>query len=229
MKATAYLRVSTQEQAKDDRNGYDRQLKIIQDYATKNNIEITGIYREAWTGTEVKRPELGRMVMDILLTQDVRTILVESMDRFSRDAVKGFTLISDLLLQEIDLINCSTGESMNETLNGHPMKEIMAKFSLLIAEAEKKMISYRLSQGRQTATAKAGGRYVAGVQPMYTEKQRDRLRALKAKGKTFKEIADYLNKRGEKTATGIEWDGNRVAAVIFKAFPKRLPGEGEEP
>ena len=84
-KAFAYLRVSGRGQV--DGDGFTRQLTAIKKYAAANNIKIVSVFREKGicgaTDWE-ERPAFSEM-MGILLTNGIKTVLVERLDRLARD------------------------------------------------------------------------------------------------------------------------------------------------
>ena len=64
-KVAIYVRVSTDEQRD---NGYslDSQLRMLKEYADKNNYNIVGIYNDAgYSGKNLMRPEMQRLLKDI--------------------------------------------------------------------------------------------------------------------------------------------------------------------
>ena len=211
MKAVSYLRVSTEAQATDDRNGYDRQRQLIQAYADKNDITIIKEYKEAFTGTENDRPVFTEM-LDYLLKNGAKTILIESFDRFTRDVSKGMQLVYYLVGKELDLINCATGANVTQDVKGHPTQKATVQFMAVVAELESSLIKYRLAKGRRAASEKAGF-YVAGAKAIYTARFKNRLKELKKK-MTHKAISEKLNREGKTTAMGQEWNESRVAAVL---------------
>ena len=143
MKAAGYTRVSTAQQAKSKKDGFDRQLQQITQFATTHNYEIhpDHIYREQYNGNEMARPVFNEMLLDMQTQKPpITVILVESMDRFSRNAIKGLNFLMELLMQEIDIIDCSTGESMREMVNGHPMQEFLVQIRFLLAHYDRRTI-----------------------------------------------------------------------------------------
>lgn len=80
----AYLRVSSNGQVKG--HGFQRQEETICRFAEENGVSVTEVFRDTFTGNEADRPEFNRMVATIL-GNGVRTILVESLDRLTRDVM----------------------------------------------------------------------------------------------------------------------------------------------
>jgi DNA invertase Pin-like site-specific DNA recombinase len=213
LKAVAYLRVSSKQQAQDDKNGFERQLQIIRRYASRNNIEIVKVHREAFTGKEAKRPVFIKMVTE-LVSNGASVVLVDSQDRFSRDTVNDLAMVETYLAAKgIDLIDCSKGLNVTAKLEENPYTRAMIQFFAVASELERNIISYRLAKGRKDKSAKAG-RYVAGRKATYSLRFKNRLLKLRSLGKSYSQIAQILNKQGVKTASNKPWYTHLVAGVI---------------
>jgi site-specific DNA recombinase len=86
-KAYAYLRVSSQGQAENDKDGFTRQLETIEDYCKRNGVVIAQVFKEegiSGTKDETERPSFQEMV-SIILSNGVRTVIVEGLDRLARE------------------------------------------------------------------------------------------------------------------------------------------------
>ena len=64
MRAVAYMRVSTADQAGEDRYGLPAQREVIVAYAQAHDIEILGWYAdEGLSGSTLDRPEFGNLTV----------------------------------------------------------------------------------------------------------------------------------------------------------------------
>src|SRR5664279_1014027 len=108
----AYLRVSGAGQVKG--HGFDRQEDAIRAYAKTAKVEIVEVFREAHTGTEADRPVFVEMLAAIL-SNGVRAIVVESLDRLARDIVVQIALLGELRRRGVALIAANTGEDVTTT------------------------------------------------------------------------------------------------------------------
>jgi site-specific DNA recombinase len=84
-KTFLYLRVSTPGQA--EGFGFDRQEEACRAYAKKAGYEVAGVFQEAGVSgvaDETQRPAFQEMMTDIL-SNGVKTVIVESMDRLARE------------------------------------------------------------------------------------------------------------------------------------------------
>ena len=216
-KAVGYLRVSGEIQVKG--SGYDRQEQSIKLYAKKNKIQIDKWYKEAHTGTEADRPVFHEMVED-LLSNSVRLIIVESMDRFARDAMVQGNLIAHLILTKIDLISAASNQNVTEEQEKNPWIKMLVQVQGSFAELEKSLLVRRLKAGRERAR-KAGRK--EGVKPFGSrDGEKDVLKRMRqlyrkprnGKRRSYYRIAKLLNQEGLPTRTGKQWQGPTVKGIL---------------
>ena len=142
-----YARVSTIGQAKDG-NSIEAQTAALQE----RGCDI--IRAEAFTGTTMERPELSK-ILDKLQKGD--TLMVTKLDRFSRTAAEGVSLIRELHDKGIVIEILNMGRADNT-----PMGKLMVTMLLAFAEFERDQIVERLATGKAVAKAhgkKTDGRY----------------------------------------------------------------------
>lgn len=217
-KAFGYVRVSGQGQLKG--HGPERQRDDIYAFAARNGIEVAAIYQDAWTGTEDDRPQFMAM-LEAMLTNDVRTVVVESMDRFARDLAVQMQLIAKLLSAGITLIPANTGQPISTaTLDDNPMLKAMVQIQGVFAELDKSLTVRKLRKARD-AKRQADGR-CEGRKPFGTHAAEvavlDRIKQLRRKPRggdrrSFGEVADLLNTEGLATRTGKSWNRGTVHAI----------------
>lgn len=96
-KAVVYARVSTVEQEKE---GYSipAQLKLLHKYAASNGFEVESEYVDLQTAREPGRKNFERMLQDLKDAKNCRTIIVEKVDRLSRN-YEDFILVKKLDLE----------------------------------------------------------------------------------------------------------------------------------
>jgi DNA invertase Pin-like site-specific DNA recombinase len=111
-KALAYLRVSGKAQVKGD--GFPHQLQAIRKYAAEHDVKILQIFREegvSGTRESMDRPDWAEMVT-ALLSNGVRTIIIEKLDRLARDLMVQETAIADLQKSGFTLISVAEPDLM---------------------------------------------------------------------------------------------------------------------
>lgn len=217
-KVFAYLRVSGKGQVKG--HGFDRQRDTIADYCKRNRCEVVRWFEEAFTGTETERPVFTELLGEVL-ANGVRTIVVESMDRFARDVVVQSALLAQLVAGGVTLISASTCEDITASLSDDPMREGMVLMQGVFAQIEKKRLVAKLRKARE-AKRKEGGR-CEGAKP-FGELPGEaaclaRMKDLHRKPKlgdrmSLQKIADTLNSEFFRNRRGGEWTKQAVYQAL---------------
>ena len=140
-----YARVSSIGQAKDG-NSIEAQTAALKE----RGCDV--VYTETYTGTTTDRPELSKILSKI---QKGDTLMVTKLDRFSRTAAEGVTLIQELHEKGIVIEILNMGRADNT-----PMGKLMVTMLLAFAEFEHDQIIERLSAGK--AVAKSHGKRTDG-------------------------------------------------------------------
>ncbi len=128
-KAVAYVRVSSKEQ---EREGFSipAQIKLIEEYAAKNNLKIVKIFSESESAKIAGRAQFRKMIEFLTSNLDVNHILVEKTDRLYRNQRDWVDLdyeTMDLnlhLIKENDILN-KKSKSHQKFIHG--IKVLMAK------------------------------------------------------------------------------------------------------
>ena len=215
-----YLRVSGKGQLAG--GGLDRQKDVIARYAKSAGIVVQEWYREAHTGTKADRPEFSRMLED-LLSNGCRRVIVESLDRLARDLGVQMRLLALLVAKGVTLINASTGQDVTRQMQDDPMLKAMVQVQGTFAELDKSLTVRKLRRARERVRASEGrceGRKAFGYHDNEKPVAR-RMRALyrKPRGgerRSWAEIARILNAEGHATRTGVPWSGMTVRQILAR-------------
>ena len=220
--AVGYLRVSGKGQIRG--HGFERQRDEIKGYAKKNGYKIIEWYKEVYTGTEENRPEFLRMVEE-LLSNGCRTIIIECMDRFGRRSMVSEQLLALLIRKDIAMISAMTGQNITEDVQDEndPWKKFIVQIQNSIAELDKRLLVRKLRKAREAKKVKTGrceGRKPYGYYPGEDEiiKRIKRLYR-KPHGEErmgFKTIARQLDKEGIPTRSGAKWSGVLVKSILTR-------------
>ncbi len=214
-KAFAYVRVSGKGQVQGD--GLIRQESTITEYAKNHELEITHIFREKGvTGTLVNRPALA----DLLVTledngHDIKTVIIERIDRLARDLMIQETIISDLQTKNFKLISVHEGEDL---LSDDPTRKLVRQVLGAIAEYDKQMTILKLRSARERKRLKNGkceGRkgYNEIAPDVLKEIKRLRRKRKGQKQMSYNRIAEILNENEYTTANGKLFTGNNVSTI----------------
>ena len=105
-RAAAYLRVSSEKQADEDRFGYHRQIAGIREYASRSGLELVAEYRDAITGKSVTRKGLDRLVLD---AESFDCVIISSVDRLARDVTSSYQVLANLLASRLQVHSADHG------------------------------------------------------------------------------------------------------------------------
>lgn len=215
-RAYGYIRVSGRAQV--DGDGLTRQKKAIMDYAKANGITIENIFREEGvSGTLEHRPVLAELLINLEENgHGVKTIIIEKVDRLARDLMVQEAIIADLQKKGFDLISVMEGDDL---LSNDPTRKLVRQVLGAIAEYDKTMTVLKLRAARDRKRAKQGkceGRksYRDAKPEVVREIKRLRRKRKGMPRRTFKKVADELNKQGYKTMSGELFNGQIVQNVL---------------
>ena len=206
-----YIRVSTKRQAEE---GYSipEQLERLTKYCEAMEWIIVGKYiDDGYTGSNMDRPELQRMLEDIKKgVCDI--VLVDKIDRLARSLIDTVTMV-DRLFKQNNVSFVSRAEAFDSnTQMGKACMVIMAMF----AEIERERIAERMKDGKE-GRAKEGlwcGSYMTPVGYVYDSENGilkvDEYKAMQVKlvfdlyisGKALREIERYMKEHGYSSGRG---------------------------
>lgn len=160
-RAVAYCRVSTDGQVGEDKFGIASQKDMIREYAAKNDFDIVDWFiDEGISGTEAKRPALGRLLEGEATNPPVEAVIVAKADRLARDITLYYGFKAKLAELRLEIISVTEDWSAQDKLTGM----ILENFLAMVAQIERENIRIRMTGGRKQK-AKRGG-YAGGQAPM---------------------------------------------------------------
>lgn len=150
MKVALYIRVSTQEQAKE---GYSigEQEERLKNYCKAMLWDIYKIYRDpGYSGGDTNRPGLKELIKDVT-DGKVDKVVVYKLDRLSRSQLDTLYLI-----EKVFLANNTDFVSMSENFDtSTPFGRAMIGILAVFAQLEREQIKERMGMGKE-ARAKEG-------------------------------------------------------------------------
>jgi len=93
-KTAIYCRVSTEGQEQEG-TSLQTQLEACLKYCDAREYEVAYTYSEAWSGLSLERPRLAEL-REMVRSEKIDSVVVYSLDRFSRDPVHGVILMQEL-------------------------------------------------------------------------------------------------------------------------------------
>lgn len=211
-KAFGYIRVSGDSQI--DGDGFPRQTAAIKAYAKQHDIRIVKTFREEGvTGTmeSMNRPAWAEMML-ALLSDGVKVIIVECLNRLARTLMVQEKAVADLQKEGFTLVSVAEPDLMSSDPGRIAFRQMIGIFS----EYDKSQIVLKLKAARMRKRAKEGrceGRKPYGHydgEPEIVE----RAKALRATGMGFDRIASRLNAEGVPTRTGGRWHGLVINRIL---------------
>ena len=214
----AYLRVSDSSQIEGD--GFTRQETACRNYARIHGMEVSTIYREDISGTELNRPVLASLMVSLEQNgHNVKTVIIERLDRLARALMIQETIVRDFQSKGFELISVEEGPDL---CDNSPTRKFIRQVLGAAAEFDKSMLVAKLKASRDRMRAKTGhceGRHGYN----YTDEGKALIRHIKAlhrrpkygKQKTYQEIAEQLNQSGIKTLDGKSFSLFRVRDILI--------------
>lgn len=212
-----YVRVSGKGQVRG--HGPRRQRELIREFADANGYELVAVYEDAHTGTESDRPQFVAM-LTAMMSNGVKTVIVESLDRFARDLLIQSTLLAKLAAEGLTLIAANTGEDVTAAMQEDPMRKAMVQIQGVFAELDKNLTVRKLRLSREAAREKHGrceGRKPFGHYPG-EQAVLDRLHQLRRKPRgrdrqPLAKVAAVLNDEGFRNRSGGLWTAAHVRKI----------------
>jgi len=157
-----YCRVSSAEQAADDRSSLESQEKIIRGYAMArgfNQFE-TSVYVDPGVSASIplrKRPAGSRLLDDAKAGD---TIIASKLDRMFRSASDALNMVDIFKEKKINLVLFDLG---SEPINSSGMAQFFFTIIAAVAQLERTMIKERLNGGKKAKKEKGG--HIGGLVP----------------------------------------------------------------
>ncbi len=172
-RAAIYARVSTREQSP------QMQLDALREFAARRELDVMEEFVDVGvSGTKDTRPELSRL-MDAARKRKLDVILVYRFDRFARSVKHLVTALAEF--QELGVEFVSYSENFDTST---PIGRAMFSIVGALVELERDLIVERSVEGQRRARARG-----ARIGRPRREVNVERLAALRAEGKSIREIA----------------------------------------
>lgn len=217
-----YIRVSTEEQTE---FSPDAQLRVLKEYAKKNDIMLTKKHIYIDEGISGRKAEKRPAFMQMIATAKSKpkpfdVILVHKFDRFARSR-EDSVVYKSLLKREAGIKVISITESIEDdkfSVILEAMLEAMAEYySLNLAEEVKKGMTEKALRGGFQTIPPFGYRLVDKkliVEPEEAEILRVIFQRFASKQMGLRQLAGYMNDLGFRTRRGNLFE-NRTIEYIF--------------
>ncbi|MBQ2700417.1 MAG: recombinase family protein, partial [Clostridia bacterium] len=219
-KAALYMRVSTEEQAKEGFS-IDAQRRVLEAQAIVGGYNATEVYAdEGKSGKNLRRPQVQKLIADCK-EQKISAVIVWRLDRLSRSLRDTLTLIEDVFTPNgIPLISAT--ESIDtSTPSGRLMINVLASF----AQNEREVNQQRVSMVMQDLAKQC--RHLGGVPPFgyrvvdgfyqldpVTAPAVEHLFQMFIDGSGYSAMLAWLNENGFTTARGKPFHKNSLYDIL---------------
>lgn len=223
-----YARVSTKEQAEDDRTSLPEQERIIRGLAMARGVGPYDIALYSDPGVSgsipLKDRPAGAKLLNDAQTNDI--VVAAKLDRMFRDALDAQEIYRLFKDRQVDLILYDMG---HEPVTRDGMSKCFFTIISAFADLERSRIAERMMEGKRAKIAKgghAGGEAPYGYQiigsgrearPEPAQAEQDILQVVKIRagyGDTPWQIARHLNEHGRRTRMGKPFLDTQVKRMV---------------
>lgn len=220
-KAIGYIRVSTNEQAKDDKFGIEAQKSAILKYAQDNDFVVVEWLKDVVSGAKEQRPAWDSILYkDDIAQPPYDAIIVYKHDRVARRLELFFYYLFVLKRKGIEL------HSVYDDLNlDSPQNKFMVSTLVFVAEMERENIKLRTMAGKNIKAQQGGfcgGQIPYGYTTNHGVLQKSDVESpivkmifeMRGRGMTLQAICDYLNDSGSQSKSGKAWKTPSVYSIL---------------
>jgi DNA invertase Pin-like site-specific DNA recombinase len=221
MRAVGYVRVSTEDQAKEGVSLAAQEEKV-RAYCLVKDWDLVDVIRdEGYSGKNLARPGVQEL-MGLVRQHRVEAVVVYKLDRLTRSVVDLNQLVE--LFEKHGVALVSLQESLDATTaTGRLMMNLLAS----VSQWEREVIGERTrgAMAHLRASRKRYCRPVFGFTDLdgkLVEDHRDAealqlLLKWREQGKSYAEMAELLTRAGFPTKRGGRWQANTVRRILLRA------------
>lgn len=219
MKAIGYIRVSTEEQAREGIS-LEVQADKIKKYADLHNLKLIEIVRdEGKSGKDLNRDGIKRVIV-LCQKREINHIVVYKMDRLSRRTLDLLTLVEKVFKPNKVEFHSITEKVDTSTAQGKFFLTIIGAMAQmerdLIAERTREVLQYKKSKLQAYSPTPFGfDRENEYIKP---NKQELRVVALMKKLRrrelSYQGIVNYLSRENIPTKKGRSWSKSTVCGIL---------------
>ena len=222
--AIGYTRTSSAANVGDDKDSVVRQRKAIQTYANRAGFRIVAWFDDpAVAGSDMIDTRPGFMAaLERIAGNGVRTVIVETANRFARDLIVQETGWKRLQVEGITLI---AADSPDQFVDDTPTAVLIRQILGAVAQFDKAMTVAKLRGARERKRRKTGEK-VEGRRSWIEKGREDSAegrkiaemiraaQSLDSQGLSLRDIAAELDKLGHRNERGAVFSPSSVSSIL---------------
>lgn len=221
MKAMGYVRVSTDEQAREGIS-LDNQKTKIESYCTLHDLELIGIIEDAGKSGKDLNREGMKALMDTIKGRQVSAVVVYKLDRLSRKVIDTLNLIELMRKNNIEF-HSITDNIDTKTAMGKFFLNVMASLAQmerdLISERTKDALQHKISKNERAGQVPYGWTLSQDGRTLIPNKKEQKaialIRDLHKKGYSYRAICRELEARRHEPI-GAKWHHQTIKNILGK-------------
>lgn len=214
MRVVGYVRVSTEDQARDGVSMKAQQVKLEAYCLVKDWTLLEVIPDGGASAKSLKRPGLMRLLA-LVTSRQVEAVIVYKLDRLTRSVKDLSLLVERFETQGVALV--SLQESLDATTaTGRLMMNLLAS----VSQWEREVIGERTRDAMQQLKAE-GQCYATFAQHPEAPAILATMQTARAHRRSYAAIAEDLNTAGIPATLGGRWHANAVRRILLRTSPTR--------
>ncbi len=222
MKAIGYVRVSTDEQAREGIS-LDNQRAKIESYCSLHDLELIGIIEDAGkSGKDLNREGI-RSLLDRIKSHQIDAVVVYKLDRLSR-RVKDTLTLMDLVEKKSIAFHSITERIDTKSAMGKFFLNIMASMNQwerdTISERTRDALHHKIDKGERAGQIPYGWELADDGKSLLPNEREQKavslIKDLNDKGYSYRAICRELDKEGYKPV-GKTWHPQTISNILRKA------------
>jgi len=225
MRAIGYVRVSTDEQARDGVSLEVQQAKI-KGYCDLYGLNLTDTITDAGESSKtLNRPGI-KYVLEHLDVQAAECVVIAKLDRLTRSVSDWQYLIDRYFCEKAGKRLCSVNDSIDtHSASGRLVLNILMSVAQwereAISERTREALGHKIKNGERCGRVRYGYTLAADEKTLVEDREEFlilvEMRILRGNGWNYREIANHLNRNCKPCRTGKLWSHSTVRCILNRS------------
>jgi DNA invertase Pin-like site-specific DNA recombinase len=230
MRLIGYVRVSTQRQGDEDRQGLPTQERAIRRWARAQGHRLIAVVPDVGVSGRTNGPDRVGLAeaINLICAGKAEGLVVHRLDRLARQLTVQEAILAHVWQCAGAVFTVDAGEVLRDDPED-PMRTFVRQVMGAAAELERAMIAARLRGGRRTKAERGGFAYGAPpygyksvkgslVKELPEQRALERMRALRSEGQSLRAIALTLTREGHSPRRGEVWHPTVLATLLRRDY-----------